>query len=119
MSKLDDMVLGTRKYAKDFQKFCEPLNRFYGINQLGYVEITNSHRLINIYSDPDWIDRCIDKQYYVDDPHMVSPTNIDSGFMLWSSYSSEYYKNGMLKDMVDNFNMCHGVSYIKKNHPWI
>lgn len=115
MSVLDEMALGTRKYHSKVAKLCEPLKQYYGINVMGYIEINNEGRLINILTHRDWLEHCYENQYFVDDPHMVSPDNMGSGFVLWSSYQKDYYLNGMLRDCVENFNICHGVTYVEKN----
>lgn len=115
MSVLDDMALGTRKYHKKLAKICEPLNQYYGVNHCGYIEINNDGRLINLLTHSPWLEECLDKQYFIDDPHMVSPDKIGNGFVLWSSYKEEYYLTGMLKDCVEKFDLCHGITYVKKD----
>ena len=67
MSVLDDMALGTRKYHAMIKKLCEPLKQYYGITEMGYVEIENSGRIINLHTHHDWLENCMDKKYFIAD----------------------------------------------------
>lgn len=114
MSVLDDMALGTRRYHKTLRKLCEPLQQYYGITEMGYVEIENDGRLINLHTHHSWLEHCLDKKYFIDDPHMVSPNNIGQGIAIWSTYKKDDYLNGMLKECVEIYGMSHGITFCKK-----
>ena len=115
MSVLDKMALGSQKYHKALQYYLKPAQYRFGIDSLAYISITNDGKLINLHSNLAWLEHCIDKKYYIDDPHMLHPNNIDAGFALWSTYDNEKYTNGLLRDAIENYGLCHGFTYIEKS----
>ncbi len=115
MSLLDDFHAGTRLYGKNVAEICQPMYQYFGINSAAVIEIDRNDRVFNIHTNHEWIDNCLEKEYYKDDPHIISPKNMGNGFTLWSTREEQEYKAGILHDINHNFNMCHGVTYVQSN----
>lgn len=116
---LDEMARGTRQYHMTIKKIIEPIEQYYGINNIIYIEITNDGRLINLMSHNRWMEHCLEKQYFIDDPHMVVPDNMGTGFAIWSTRWSHYYQNeeyqkGLYQDC-RNFDLCNGLTYAQRS----
>ena len=62
----------------------------------------------------------MDKEYYIDDPHMVSPDNIGSGYAVWSTLwetkyqQNEEYQNGLFSDLMQ-FDISTGFTMVQQN----
>ncbi len=115
MSNLDDLVFGTRKYHKDLLKICEPFHRLFGTNHVGYLNIDNNGGLINLHTHAKWLDRCVEEKYYLQDPCMVTPKNIESGHAFYFTYEEDEFTDGILKDSMENFNMAHELVFVNKH----
>lgn len=115
----DDMLLGVRRYHKKINDLILPLDQYFGINNLTYIEVTNNNRLINLCSNRDWLEHCVANELYADDPQMVTPDNIGHGYAMWSCdweshYKDEAYENGLMQE-TRKFDMYKGITYIQKN----
>ena len=119
MSLRNEIFAGANKYYKKMNNIILPMNQFFGIVDLVYIEVSNDNSLINLTTNINWIEHCVEKEYFLDDPQMVSPNNIGNGYAMWSvdwepHYKSEAYENGMLKD-ASEYGIGKGVTYINKN----
>lgn len=114
MSLTDDLFLGTAEYHRAFQKLCQPAIDFFGLTGVAFIHIKNKKDIINIHSNVPWMEHCMKEHYYRDDPSMVNPDNISGGFAFRTAYEDKCYKNGILKDAEEKFNLCHGFTYVEK-----
>ncbi len=119
MSVRDEMLVGVRRYHGKVEELLEPMDQYFGINDLVYIEVSNDDRLVNLTSNRDWLEHCVEKKYFLDDPQMVTPNNMGTGYAMWSvdwepHYKDEGYENTLLKDCVD-FGIGKGITYINRN----
>ena len=113
MAIADELFYHTDMYGEFLKKKCEPLEKFFGVTAVGFHYMHNENCLMSIHTNKKWIELCMAKKYFLDDPHMVSPKNIVSGFVLCSSCEQEEYRTGIIKDGFE-YDMHHGISYVEK-----
>ena len=58
----------------------------------------------------------MEEKYYLQDPCMVNPENIQQRHAFYVTYEEETFNNGILKDSVENFDMAHELVFISKNN---
>ena len=115
MQLTDEIFKGTVQYHKKFAKICEPMQRYFGINAITYINMNNRGELINLHTHIPWMERCMEQHYYQCDPGMVSPKNIASGFTLDETYGQSEYTDIMMQDCFDTFDLCYECTYVEKN----
>ena len=111
----DDLFYGTKKYHGKFTEFCEPLKQHLGITTAAYIRIGYDSKMELICSNCKWSERFIEKNYIMQDPGIVHPDNMDSGFAFVSTSDDQEYKDTMLHEAVHEFNFYHSFCYVEKN----
>jgi len=114
MHTSDNLLHGSAKYNKLLNKLCEPLHQFFGSNHLAYINITNEGKLLNLHTNVSWMERCIDQKYYLDDPSMINPKNIVSGFCFAKDHNNDDFLDGILNDCINNFDLNHTLIMFEK-----
>ncbi len=119
MSLHEDILSGAKKYYEKINKIIDPVKSFFGINCIVYIEVTNDNNLINLTNNYSWLEHCIYNKYYMHDPQMVSPNNIGTGHIMWSTnweshYDDEGYNNSLFADAAF-FGIEKGLTWIDKN----
>ena len=117
MSVSKDLLQHTRLFGGKLDKLCLPIKQFFGITSVGLFYITKERSVINIHTCEEWIELCMEKKYYLHDPHIVEPHNMGVGFSVNTFFSSEEFSTGLVHDAEKYFNMHHGVSFAKRLHP--
>ena len=110
----DDLFYGTKKYHKRFGELCEPLKQYLGITTGAYINTNKDGERAGVNTNYKWIERYIEESYFKQDPGMVHPDNMSSGFTFVSTSDDQEYKHTMLKDATQNFNLHHGFCYVEK-----
>jgi DNA-binding CsgD family transcriptional regulator len=64
---------------------------------------------------PDWAEHYVDTQYYLDDPYLRHPDVYQSGFCTIQSHGSTEYKQKILYEGKEIFNLDYNVLLIEKN----
>ena len=115
MATTDELFNSVTRGHDSFVRWCRPLEKYFGVGKIAYIEINSGGELLNLHNSLEWIDRCMQEKYYANDPHMVDPNNITSGFAYAESYGPGVYADTMLKDAVCNFDMHKICSYAMKD----
>jgi len=113
MVTTDDLFLATKKYHKKFNAICEPLMRYFGLSGVTYFSMKNNTDLLNIHTGVKWMERCMSEHYYKQDPLMVHPDRIESGFAFYQS-NDEYVNSKMNEDEI-KFNFYTILAYVEKD----
>lgn len=108
----EQLFYHTKIYNKTLKRLCRPLEDFFGVTDVAAF-FAEGDQLINIHTNTKWMEFCMEKEYYKEDPHIIEPEQLNPGFTVCSYYPSEQYLSGLVKDSMD-FGMYHGVTYI---HP--
>jgi DNA-binding CsgD family transcriptional regulator len=114
MTITDTLFRGTAEYNQQFHKICQPIVDFLSLTGVAFIDIKHGVQLTNLHTNVKWMERCMEQHYYMNDPCMVSPDNVVGGFAFSASYQDTSYKDGMLKDAEENFDLCSNFSYIEK-----
>jgi hypothetical protein len=104
------------KYQLDINNLCLPLQHL-NISYFTFFSIfplKNAKSLITISLNPCVLSRYFTKEYYLYDPHVVTPDNLEEGAVLWSTYNDGDYQGKYLYDLKENFGINNGVSLIRK-----
>lgn len=112
----DDLFFGTKKYQKKFMALCDPIKQYLGITTAGYIRIDQNGGMQHIFSNIKWMERAIEKNYVQQDPGIVHPNNMNSGFTFVVGHDDQEYKDSMLKEAIHEFNFHHAFCYVEKNH---
>ncbi|NQY42973.1 MAG: hypothetical protein HRT87_06510, partial [Legionellales bacterium] len=120
MSAHADMLSKSHQYQKKISKLIMPINSFFGIDCIVYIEVTSDNKLVYLTNNYAWIEHCTLKKYYLHNPQMVSPNNIGSGHVAWSTnwephYNDELYKNSLFID-APMFGIEIGLTWIEKTY---
>ena len=107
------LLTHTELYYKKLKSLCSPFEQLYGVDTVAFFYLSDLN-LINIHTHPEWMEYCMEKKYYLDDPHIVYPDNITDGFILSSQVESEPYSSKVHHDALNIFGMHNGVSYVRK-----
>lgn len=107
MSELDDLV---KKYtmarAKKIKALCAPLNNCLGIGTFTYFRIENDGRFVTLSNDPEQLENYYASRLFVQNPFLVSPQLLRSGFVFTQTTCSEEYQatfeNSYGKYQLDN-----------------
>lgn len=115
MNIYEQWTYGSKKHKHELQKLTEQLQNILGINHIGYVSLDDNNQLINLHSNIEWLEYCLDKKYYLHDPCMVNPSNINTGYAFYFTYQNKDFQEGLLTDSVKHYNMAHEIVYVHKN----
>lgn len=55
---------------------------YLGVNRVAYFNINKDSSAVFLHFDPEWLDSYVKGKYYISDPHMVHPDNMDEGFSI-------------------------------------
>lgn len=116
MTQLSDQLFNaTATHHKTLKRLYAPMASYFGVTEASIFYVNKACEMVNIHTHPDWMAHCMEKSYYKDDPHIISPENNDTGFALWSSYSTDAYQTGILHDSIELYDISHGISYVEKD----
>lgn len=115
----DRLYWGTENYGEKFLEFCQPIKQFLEIDNESYYNVNLDGNMINIHSNDKWIEGYIAGEHYLDDPHMVHPNNMHSGFcilMVNDTYKYQQYNDVLLYDRQNTPMFGYGFTYIVKTN---
>jgi hypothetical protein len=110
----DEFMLGTKLYRKQLMELCEPMAHYFGTTHAIYFNVDKQGRAYSVCTDVRWIERFLDEQYYIVDPLMVHPANIQNGFAFDEDSSEQGFTNTLLYDAVVKFDCNHSFCYMEK-----
>jgi DNA-binding CsgD family transcriptional regulator len=108
----DELFYHTQMYNEKFKKICYPLKTIFGATEIS-LHFVDNLSLINLHTHKKWMEYCMEKRYFLTDPHITSPQKIKLGFTVDAYHPDEAFVNGLLGDS-HMFNMHHGVAYTRK-----
>jgi len=108
----DELFYHTKLYHKDLKRICRPLEEYFGVTEVATFFV-NDNSLINIHTNEKWMEVCMEKEYFKDDPFITKPNQLKTGFTLCACYPSEKFITGLLKEAY-TYGMHHGVTYAHK-----
>lgn len=111
----DELFYGTKNHHKRFFELCDPIKQYLGVNTAVYLNVHQHGGVEAISSNHKWWDRFIEESYFKQDPGMVHPKNMNSGFSFVTTSDDQEYKSTMLEEAVRKFNFHHGFCYVEKN----
>ena len=112
----DELFYGTKLFHKKFDEILYPLKEYLGVTQGDYIKVDKEGTLVNIHTDYKWMERYLEKNFYINDPSFVHPNNASNGFAFLPAVDDEIYKNSLLKEAIEEFNFHHGFVYIEKTN---
>ncbi len=114
MSVADSLFYHTAHYGKDITKMCEPIFDLFGVKQLGMFFVAHNGAIVNVHTNPEWMSYCMEKKYYLDDPHLVLPVNMGSGFSVTSAPKDNEERHILVREVQNRFNLWNSVSFAKR-----
>lgn len=105
-------IHSSKKFQRQLQQLTQPVHQALGTHAFGYISINAQHELINLHSHIPWLEHCIDKQYYLQDPCMVAPNNIQGGFAFYFTHEEPEFCEGLLKESIEVYDMAHEIIFI-------
>lgn len=108
-----DYLRATEQFSDKLAAACRPLQNYSGFNHFCYLRVDNSGKFFIISTNNGLMEYLDDIKSYRNDPHMVNPSNILSGFTAWNT--PETNLSEVIVECLKRFNVSHGISYIEKN----
>lgn len=111
----DELFYGTKNHHKKFFELCDPMKKYFGVTTASYIHINQNGEMELIASNYKWIERFIEADYCKQDPALVHPKNMSSGFSFVTTSEDQEYKETMLEEVIHKFGFHHGFCYAEKN----
>lgn len=111
----DELFYMTKNYHEKFFELCNPIKKYLGITTAAYLNVNQNGEMEMIASNHKWIERFIEESYFNQDPGMVHPKNMNSGFSFVTTSDDQEYKSTMLHEAIHKFDFHHGFCYVEKN----
>lgn len=103
------------KHSDKIRQVTLPLRERFQIQYFTYHRIDKTGKYTVLVDRPDWAEHYVEEQFYLQDPYLRHPDLYESGFCLIENHGSEEYKQRILKDGKEIFNLDQGVILIQKN----
>lgn len=103
----------TEQLSNDLASICKPLQNYSGFNHFCYTHVDNSGKTFIISTNNALMEYLDDIQSYKDDPHLINPSNMLSGFATWDTNQGATF-SAILAEYKNRFDVSHGISYIEK-----
>ncbi len=104
------------KHSDKIKKATRPLRDQLKVAYFTYHRIDKKGRYTVLVDRPDWAEHYVDAKFYLDDPYLRHPDVYRPGFCAIEANGSEEYKQRILKDGKEIFNLDVGIMLIEK-HP--
>jgi DNA-binding CsgD family transcriptional regulator len=115
MSSIANLASGTLKYNEVLKELSVSVYKYFGVTDIGYVNVEDGNKIINIHTNAAWIGHYMQNEYYRLDPHIANPDLMDTGFAIGANYTQDDYIHGLYKDASFKFGMYYGISYVEKS----
>lgn len=114
----EQLYSGTKIYGEKFLEFCKPIKQFLDLDNEAYYNINMDGDMINIHSNYKWMEEYIAGEHYLEDLHMVHPSNIAKGFcmLLVKNYNYQKYNDVLLYAHKNENLFSYGFTYILKTN---
>lgn len=112
MAITDEIFYHTQIYHEWLRKTCIPLKTMFGATEIAIHFVDNSS-LINIHTHSKWMEHCMEKQYFLTDPHITTPQKINLGMTIDAYHPNDKFVDGLLKDS-HIYGIHHGIGYVRR-----
>lgn len=96
-----------------------PLRERFNIQYFTYHRINKKGKYTVLVDRPDWAEHYVEEKFYLLDPYLRHPDVYQSGFCLIEQHGSEEYRQKILKDGKEIFNLDQGITLIKKQADYV
>ena len=78
----NQLYLEAETYSNKFLELCDPIKQFLDLDNVAYYEVNSDGSATSIHSSYKWMEEYIAGEHYLEDPHMVHPSNMHKGFCI-------------------------------------
>lgn len=103
------------KHSNKIKKVTQPLHDRFGVAYFTYHKIDKNGNYTVLVDRPDWAEHYVSEQFFREDPFLRHPDVYRSGFCILGTHGSKKYKESVIKDGKEIFNMDLGIVQIEKN----
>ena len=114
----NQLYLEAETYSNKFLELCDPIKQFLDLDNVAYYEVNSDGSATSIHSSYKWMEEYIAGEHYLEDPHMVHPSNMHKGFciiLVNNKYNYQKYNDLLLYDNKNKALFGYGFTYILKN----
>ena len=108
----DDLLKNYRNIlSEDIQDICQPLQKA-GISFFHYLKKFNDNSRIHLTNKPEWVEYYYQQRFYmIGSLEGKNELYKSSTYFMWVTAKNQV----IFKDVRDNYNIDHGITFIKKN----
>lgn len=103
------------QHSDKIRQVTRPLRDRFQIQYFTYHRIDNTGKYTVLVDRPDWAEHYVEEKFYLEDPYLGHPDIYKSGFCFFENHGSEKYRDKVLKDAKEIFNLDQSVILIEKN----
>lgn len=104
------------QYSDKIQKVTRPLHEMLDVGYFTYHRIDAQGKYTVLVDRPDWAEHYVDTKYFLDDPYLRHPDVYKSGFCSMQSHGSAEYRQKILYEGKEIFNLDYNILLIKKKN---